>query len=626
MSHEIRNPLQAILLQLEMLETTTLTGIQTGYVAGVTRASNVLLRIVNDILDVSKIEAGAVVLDTVEFSVSEVLEQTLAANAVTAVQKHLDLLCNVDPAMNPWVIGDPTRIRQVVHNFVSNALKFTEHGEVEVSVSQVMQEVDGNEGGARDVVEVEAGRSTRVKGSEGEGGKRQLWQVAVRDSGIGIDQRGQRKLFQQFSQVDETPTRSYGGTGLGLFICKELCGLMGGTVSVDSEPGVGSTFRATFMLEQSSRSHKPPPQQAPTTEAWTIVVYAQSKAFARSVAMYVRYYFAPCPFVKVQLVHKPQTAQQRAVAAAANASARHRMLFIARYGDCTRAMEKVLVGEKHPHVAAVAIADLTVNDAPSLEKAGWKHVVGMPFLGRRLCTALHRATASLIGTVGGRSGNAIAIAWDMGTGALGAPNVVLGAAEASHGDAPRGALVNEAPVVKLADGERLPAVLIVDDNELVRTLVRQTVRQLGYETIIACNGQEAVQVVQARYGEVGLVLMDCEMPVMDGYESTEAIRALEEARGVAPENELYICAMTANAMREDVEKCFRHRMSGFLAKPVKRADLGTVLQEHCPKERDDGDEERTATSTPSTKKKGKGSHSRPRKKKGGGKHKECASP
>ena len=385
---------------------------------------------------------------------------------------------------------------------------------------------------------------------------------------------------------------------------------------------MGSTFRATFSLARSEREHAQPPQQAPTTDAWTVVVYAQSKAFARSVALYVRFYFSRCPFVKVLLVHKPQTAQQRITTACANASAKHRMIIISRYGDCTRAMEQMMVGEKHAYLAAVAIADLAVNDAASLEKAGWKHVVGMPFLGRRLCTALHRATASLAGSpVSGRGNGAISIAWDMGSGgglgvSMSAPHVVFGAAEASHGDGSLADTVDEVPTLVVAEGERVPAVLIVDDNELVRTLVRQTVRQLGYETVIACNGQEAVQVIQARYGEVGLVLMDCEMPVMDGYESTEAIRALETARGVPPEKELYICAMTANAMREDVEKCFRHRMSGFLAKPVKRADLGNVLQEHCPKDSDVATKEKAATPSGTTAKR-KGGKSRPKKKKGG---------
>jgi signal transduction histidine kinase len=135
MSHEIRNPLQAILLQLEMLEVTKLSPSQTNYVAGITRASHVMLRIVNDVLDVSKIEAGAVALDDVEFSLAEVVEQTLAANVSAGASKPVDLLLNMDPALHPWVFGDPTRIRQVVHNFLSNALKFTEAGEIEITVT-----------------------------------------------------------------------------------------------------------------------------------------------------------------------------------------------------------------------------------------------------------------------------------------------------------------------------------------------------------------------------------------------------------------------------------------------------------------------------------------------------------
>jgi CheY-like chemotaxis protein len=429
----------------------------------------------------------------------------------------------------------------------------------------------------------------------------------VRDTGIGIDRRGKRKLFQQFSQVDESPTRSYGGTGLGLFICKELCGIMGGEVSVESEPGVGSTFSATFALTRSEHKAVRPPQLPPSTARWTVIVYAQGRAFAQSVELYVRFFLASCPFVKVVLVHEPVRAQQTMASAVAGASASRRLILIARYDDCTRSLERMLVSTGSPWVDPIAIADLSANEPKVLEKSGWSNVVGLPFVGRQLCVVLSKATTRRAGgsaSVGasrptGGDKPRIAISWNSGTGP--SPDIPLVEDAPAAARTPTHSRRTPAyppvvvPGIDGTDGAagsmetsvstEVPTtgayVLIVDDHELVRSLVQQTVRQLGYRTIVACNGQEAVQLVQQRASEIGMVLMDCEMPVMDGYDSTEAIRALEAARGVPPEEALYICAMTANAMREDVEKCFRHRMSGFLAKPVKRSDLYGVLKEHC---------------------------------------------
>jgi len=573
MSHEIRNPLQAILLQLEMLETTPLNDVQGDYVAGITRASNVLLTIVNDILDVTKIESGAIALESIPMSLRDVVEFTLHTNAPKAAKQGVELICSIDPKLNTSVLGDPTRIRQVLHNFVGNALKFTTAGEVEVTLSLE----DGNVKYAPDPsMEAEAEDDADVEAGQGKVRRRMRWKLSVRDTGIGIDDAGKQKLFQEFSQVDETTTRMYGGTGLGLFICKELTEIMGGHVAVESEPGVGSTFSATFVVDASGEEEELPVHIVSSDVKWTAVLYTTNSALTRILRQYLQFFFSGVRQVEFVTLDRPKVAEQRIRALLKECSPLHRLVVLANHSDCTNSLTKVLTANDHGSCVPVVLSDDPVASVRrELESEGWRNVVHKPVSLRQLCSTLDRAISTVEerGTLRGAAAGSFS----------------SGARKLQDGTLTRGIRVPtsqeiaEVSAQTAAQNPDYATILIVDDFELVRSLVQQVVTSLGYNTIVAANGKEGFEQAKAHYDKIAMVLMDCEMPIMDGYEATEAIREFEAESGVPPSKELFVCAMTANAMREDVKKCFSRRMSGFLAKPVKRADLEQILAENARK-------------------------------------------
>jgi signal transduction histidine kinase/CheY-like chemotaxis protein len=568
MSHEIRNPLQAILLQLEMLETTSMTVTQADYVSGITRASNVLLTIVNDILDVTKIESGAIALESIPMSLRDVVEFTLHTNAPKASKQGVELICFIDPKLNTAVLGDPTRIRQVLHNFVGNALKFTESGEVEVTLDLLDDNVQWavDEGAVETTGDADAGDAPKLP-------RRLRWKLNVRDTGIGIDEAGKQKLFQEFSQVDETTTRMYGGTGLGLFICKELSEIMGGGVSVESEPGVGSTFSATFLVEESTAVDDVPVHVVSSTCEWTLVVYATNAALTRTVDAYASFFLSGVASVNKVLLDRPKAAEQRIKQLVRDSTPTKRSLILVNHADCTSSLTRLLTGINNSNAVPVVLAeDPAATLRKELESEGWPSVVHKPLSLRQLCSTLDRAIGSK-----GKPGAAQTV-----EPIFSDEDRMMGDGTLTRGTrVPTVAEMDAASAAQAASRPDAPTVLIVDDFELVRSLVQRVVAQLGYNTLVAANGREAVATVRANYDKIAMVLMDCEMPIMDGYTATEAIRKYEAERGVPQSAELYVCAMTANAMREDVKKCYSRRMSGFLAKPVKRADVDNELREHA---------------------------------------------
>jgi CheY-like chemotaxis protein/anti-sigma regulatory factor (Ser/Thr protein kinase) len=539
MSHEIRNPLQAILLQLEMLELSKLTAGQRDYVAGITRASNSLLSIVNDILEVTKIESGALSLESVPIVLREVIEFTVHSYVPAATNRGIELVVNIDPTLRTAVLADPTRIRQVLRNLLSNALKFTEAGEIEVTLDLVG-----------------------------------WWEVRVRDTGIGIDEVGMAKLFQEFSQVDETTTRMYGGTGLGLFICKELCQLMGGSVSVSSTPGVGSTFVAAFSAARCEDVGVGAPVRIVSSETrWTILVHATNESLRTVIGSYSSYFFSAGADFHVEYSDTVRTAAKRVSALLRDCSSTHRLVVIANYSDCTSALLSLLADQQGdicvPVLMTAGSSSLFADDPHPIES--WRNVLQKPVTVRQLCSTVERAIADV--------------------GLVDVDQLTLSTSQSSRnvldGTMTRGSRLpsyDEMAAVAAAQAASRPGhstILVADDFDLIRSLVQELVADMGFNTLVATNGQEAVELVREHYDSLSLVLMDCEMPIMDGYEATEAIRAIEVERGVPAAKELFVCAMTANAMREDVKKCFSRRMSGFLAKPVKRSDLETILQENA---------------------------------------------
>jgi len=552
MSHEIRNPLQAVLLQLEMLQSTNLTTVQEQYTSGIQRASTTLLSILNDILDVTKIESGAVALENVPVSLRDLLEVTVHSNAPAAANRGVLLLCYMAPEHDATVSIDPMRIRQILQNLVSNAIKFTEIGEVEVVLEPVLNDTVA-EGSAALV-------STRPT----------EWRLSVRDTGIGIGQADMDKLFREFSQVDETTTRMYGGTGLGLFICKELAELLGGGVSVESEPGHGSTFSATFVaspVEAEQDDSEAPVRITSSRIAWTVVLVAANDALQRILQSYAGFFFAGASSVKIVPVSRVSLAERQVAALLSKVTPPNRLLVVAHYPDCTTGLLSLLRPGRHQMMSVVMVAQQ--RGRLSLDRLNeWPRRVDVPISLRLFCSTLARAVMAV----------------DETDSTMTTRTPTTEPRNLSDGTVLRGMRLpssNEMEATSSEQAEQRPdhsTILIVDDFELIRSLVQQLVSRLGYNTLVAANGRDAVRLVRAHYDRISMVLMDCEMPVMDGFDATEAIRNLEEERGISQNQQVFICAMTANAMREDASKCFSRRMSGFLPKPVKASDLEVRLK------------------------------------------------
>jgi signal transduction histidine kinase/DNA-binding response OmpR family regulator len=576
MSHEIRNPLQAVLLQLEMLASTDLAREQRSLLQGIASASQMLLTIVNDVLDVTKIESGAVALEAKPFSLRDLVEETVAANGPTAAKSGVDLTVFIDPLLPVNVVGDPTRVRQILQNLVHNALKFTAEGEVAVEVTL-----------ARDVFRVD------------ERPIRRLWSLSVRDTGIGIDEAGQRKLFRAFSQVDESTTRRFGGTGLGLFICNELTNLMGGTISLTSEPDVGSTFTCTLMLEDDEERSKRssaevgPVRVVDTQVQWTIVVCTHSESLARVLTEYARYFFDAATDTTIE-VAVASAAEHRLRTLAASASRTARTIVLIADADITSSLYTILHSLRSPNFTPVILApDRSPRRTDELADEGWRFVVPTPVALAPLCSVLDLVvteqqpapaadepfvttrTSSSPSQDGGLETSGVRSDSERRTTTLGRRSdssqlLDVRSSSSSHTFSPG-----------QYDGPTRTTILVVDDFDLVRVLVGQTLEALGYRVLTARHGRAALELAEAHYEQIGFVLMDCEMPVMDGYEATLGIRRFERLVGVPADREVYVCAMSASSLREDIDKCYRASMSDFLAKPVTRGDLQQMVEEHA---------------------------------------------
>lgn len=503
MSHEIRTPLNAIIGMAELLSETRLSGEQEKYVGVFRNAGEALLSLVNDILDLSKIEAGQLELEAIEFDLHEVVEQAVEIYVLKADDKGVELVSDIAPDVPLRARGDPGRLRQIVLNLVGNAIKFTESGQIVVRVER--------------------------SGADDESGDAELpVHVEVRDSGIGIPAEKLESIFGSFTQVDSSTTRKYGGTGLGLTISRRLVEMMGGRIWVESAEGEGSVFQFDVRLGRAGDARAQPVLAAPPGGA---VLVAEGNACVRRM---LEGLFAD--------------AGARVVSAADADAARAALEAARRSGEA--------------FAAAVVDADLDGHDGIALLERARGEGDATP------AVAMLRPKTMAAGA--GRVEALPAAAY------LVKPvrRAQLGEAVARACAAPPAGVAGDAPTTRPDGGGRTSArILLVEDNPDNRLLIKAYLKKEPYEIVEAENGEIAVETFTA--ADFDLVLMDVQMPVMDGYAATRAIRAWEreQARDATP-----VIALTANAISEDMDKSRAAGCDDHLTKPIKKKTLIAALE------------------------------------------------
>jgi CheY-like chemotaxis protein/HPt (histidine-containing phosphotransfer) domain-containing protein len=496
--------MNAVIGMTELAMDTALSDEQRGYLETVHSSAHALLDLLNDILDFSKIEARKLDLESVDFSLCNSLGETLKTLAIRADQKGLELACHIRTEVPDTLIGDPSRLRQILVNLVGNAIKFTERGEVIVTVGL---EAPAAEGQAE-------------------------LHFAVRDTGIGIPREKQGLIFETFAQADGSMTRRYGGTGLGLAICSQLVGLMGGRIWVESQPGQGSTFHFTASFRIQENPSAGVCRLAPASLRGLPVLVVDDNAANRRILQEMLTQWGMLP-----------------VLADSGATA---LAELERARDAGRGFPLVLTDAAMPEMDGFMLAQ-QIKLTPDFA-----------------------ATAIIMLTSAGRRGDA-ARCRDLGVAAylpkpvsqsdlLDAIVTVLGGTPEDR--SPRSLVTRHT----LRENRPRFRILVAEDNAVNQKLAVRILENWGHAAAVVGNGREALAALDAQGFD--LVLMDVQMPEMDGFEATAASRRREAETG----RRIPIIAMTAHAMKGDRERCLEAGMDAYVSKPIGRQALAEAIE------------------------------------------------
>jgi len=485
MSHDIRTPMSGVIGMAELLLDTTLTAEQRHQAQVILDSSRSLLTLLNDILDLSKLESGKLELNRRDFDLYDLLDGIMDTLTIPAGSKRVELGVIPHGAVPRQLHGDPVRLRQVLMNLVGNAVKFTDAGEVTIGLSV-----------------------------PGDGPDAAMLRFAIRDTGPGINDEDRTRLFMKFSQVDYKSTRRHQGTGLGLAISKDLVGMMGGDIGVDSEPGRGSTFWFTIPLQAAADISSENSIYSGMRVAGLIPGETLRTIIASQLQLLG---------VEARLFTDPAALTDELQQTASRDE--HYQLLLADHSHLSESVEQEFLAIDSG-LCGRALCKVSLDWADGLphgKETLWDTVLSRPVTWRKLTELLQPATV---------------------------------------------ATTRDVDDTALASGQ----VLVVEDALPLQLVTQARLEKLGYQVEVASNGREAVEAVERN--DFGLVLMDIQMPEMDGIAATRIIRAMSgNGKASVP-----IIALTANAMKGDEEEYLAAGMNGYLTKPIDRESLISTLQ------------------------------------------------